>query len=90
MHSENARDTFSGVSLRISTRFWIGQVRHPNVLAFLHSTEVENIDGGVAKPTIYLVTEPVMPLSEKIQELDLQGTQRYSLLLNPMLNVIKS
>lgn len=51
-------------------------VRHPNVLAFLHSTEVENIDGGVAKPTIYLVTEPVMPLSEKIQELDLQGTQR--------------
>ncbi|KAG0591818.1 hypothetical protein KC19_1G204500 [Ceratodon purpureus] len=51
-------------------------VRHPNVLAFLHSTEAETMDGGVLKPTIYLVTEPVVPLAEKIQELDLQGTQR--------------
>jgi len=51
-------------------------VRHPNVLAFLHSTEAESMDGGVAKPTIYLVTEPVMPLADKIRELDLQGTQR--------------
>lgn len=51
-------------------------VRHPNVLVFLHSTEAEAMDGGVMKPTIYLVTEPVMPLAEKIKELDLQGTQR--------------
>lgn len=56
---------------------WIWQVRHPNVLVFLHSTEAEAMDGGVMKPTIYLVTEPVMPLAEKIKELDLQGTQRY-------------
>jgi hypothetical protein len=34
----------------------------------------------VLKPTVYLVTEPVVPLAEKIQELDLQGTQRYTML----------
>ena len=68
-------------------RLWIGQVRHPNVLAFLHSTEAETMDGGVLKPTIYLVTEPVMPLSEKIQELDLQGTQRYTLLLDQKIHL---
>jgi hypothetical protein len=52
-------------------------VRHPNVLVFLHSTEAEMVEGSVVKPTIYLVTEPVMPLADKIKELDLQGTQRY-------------
>lgn len=31
-------------------------LRHPNVLSFLHSTEVEKEDGGVMKPTIYLIT----------------------------------
>ncbi|XP_031485145.1 uncharacterized protein LOC116254141 isoform X1 [Nymphaea colorata] len=51
-------------------------VRHPNILSFLHSTEVEVVDGSVVKPTIYIVTEPVMPLSEKIRELGLEGTQR--------------
>ncbi|KAL9418763.1 hypothetical protein AB3S75_036670 [Citrus x aurantiifolia] len=51
-------------------------VRHPNILAFLHSTEVENIDGTSTKITIYIVTEPVMPLSEKIKELGLEGSQR--------------
>jgi SCY1-like protein 1 len=30
----------------------------------------------VVKPTIYLVTEPVMPLADKIKELHLQVTQR--------------
>jgi SCY1-like protein 1 len=29
------------------------------------------------KHTIYIVTEPVVPLSEKAKELDLHGTQRY-------------
>jgi SCY1-like protein 1 len=52
-------------------------VRHPNVLSFLHSTEVENLEGSVVKPTIYIVTEPVMPLAEKVKELNLDGTQRY-------------
>ncbi|GKU98241.1 hypothetical protein SLEP1_g11270 [Rubroshorea leprosula] len=51
-------------------------VRHPNILSFLHSTEVETLDGSTTKVTIYIVTEPVMPLSEKIKELGLQGTQR--------------
>ncbi|KAJ0102392.1 hypothetical protein Patl1_06776 [Pistacia atlantica] len=51
-------------------------VRHPNILSFLHSTEVENFDGSTNKITIYIVTEPVMPLSEKIKELGLEGSQR--------------
>ncbi|XP_022149845.1 probable inactive serine/threonine-protein kinase scy1 isoform X2 [Momordica charantia] len=51
-------------------------VRHPNILSFLHSTETETIDGSTSKVTIYIVTEPVMPLSEKIKELGLEGTQR--------------
>ncbi|GMH15454.1 hypothetical protein Nepgr_017295 [Nepenthes gracilis] len=51
-------------------------VRHPNILSFLHSTEVETIDGSTARVTIYIVTEPVMPLSEKIKELGLDGRQR--------------
>lgn len=52
------------------------QVRHPNILSFLHSTEVE-ADGSGSKHAIYIVTEPVMPLSEKIKELGLEGAQRY-------------
>lgn len=51
-------------------------VRHPNILSFLHSSEIETFDGGSSKVTIYIVTEPVMPLSDKIQELGLEGTQR--------------
>jgi SCY1-like protein 1 len=46
-------------------------------LSFLHSTEIETFDGGSSKVTIYIVTEPVMPLSDKIKELGLDGTQRY-------------
>ncbi|KAK7278283.1 hypothetical protein RJT34_23309 [Clitoria ternatea] len=51
-------------------------VRHPNILSFLHSTEIETMDGGSPKVTIYIVTEPVMLLSDKIRELGLEGTQR--------------
>ncbi|KAL5195886.1 putative inactive serine/threonine-protein kinase scy1 [Glycine soja] len=51
-------------------------VRHPNILSFLHSTEIETVDAGSPKVTIYMVTEPVMPLSDKIKELGLEGTQR--------------
>nr|VDC80295.1 unnamed protein product [Brassica rapa] len=51
-------------------------VRHPNILSFLHSTEVEIHDGSTSKVTIYIVTEPVMPLSDKIKELGLKSTQR--------------
>jgi SCY1-like protein 1 len=48
------------------------------VLSFLHSAEVEVVEGSTVRPTIYIVTEPVMPLSEKIKELGLEGTQRYA------------
>ncbi|XP_077214839.1 kinase family with ARM repeat domain-containing protein isoform X2 [Tasmannia lanceolata] len=51
-------------------------VRHPNILSFLHSSETEVFDGSTTKVTVYIVTEPVMPLSEKIKELGLEGTQR--------------
>ncbi|KAL3653386.1 hypothetical protein CASFOL_003067 [Castilleja foliolosa] len=51
-------------------------VRHPNILSFLHSTEAETLEGSTAKVTIYIVTEPVMPLFEKIKELGLKGSQR--------------
>ncbi|KAK9124756.1 hypothetical protein Sjap_014358 [Stephania japonica] len=51
-------------------------VRHPNILSFLHSTEAEVFDGTSMKHTIYIVTEPVMPLSEKLKELGLEGSQR--------------
>ncbi|PWA60428.1 protein kinase-like domain, Armadillo-type fold protein [Artemisia annua] len=51
-------------------------VRHPNILSFLHSTEAEINDGSSTKVTIYIVTEPVVPLVEKIKELGLQGTKR--------------
>lgn len=54
------------------------QVRHPNILSFLYSTEVETLDSSsTSRITLYMVTEPVMPLSEKIKELGLEGTQRY-------------
>lgn len=65
----------------ISMLFYAFQVRHPNILSFLHSTEAESFDGPNTKVTIYIVTEPVMPLSEKIKELGLEGTQRYVSLL---------
>ncbi|KAI3904682.1 hypothetical protein MKW98_014862 [Papaver atlanticum] len=39
-------------------------------------TKAEIFDGSTPKHTIYIVTEPVMPLSEKIKELGLEGTQR--------------
>ncbi|CAH9126362.1 unnamed protein product [Cuscuta epithymum] len=51
-------------------------VRHPNILSFIHSTEAEIFDGSTTKVTIYIVTEPVMPLSEKLKELGLVATQR--------------
>ncbi|RZC48803.1 hypothetical protein C5167_017225 [Papaver somniferum] len=49
--------------------------RRPNILSFLHGTEAEIFDGATPKHTTYIVTEPVMALSEKIKELGLEGTQ---------------
>ncbi|KAG2290595.1 hypothetical protein Bca52824_050199 [Brassica carinata] len=38
---------------------------------------LETHDGTSTEVTIYIVTEPVMPLSDKIKELGLKATQRY-------------
>jgi hypothetical protein len=69
--------TFCFLNIVCSVLLWLLQVRHPNILSFLHSTEAEAADGPAMKYTIYIVTEPVMPLSEKLKELNLGGTQRY-------------
>ncbi len=69
--------TFDSLTFSIKLLLLFFQVRHPNILSFLHSTEAETFDGSTTKVTIYIVTEPVMPLSEKIKELGLEGTQRY-------------
>jgi len=47
-------------------------MRHPNILAFKDTVEVEE-RGEVV---VYLVTEPVKPLLHVIEELNLEGTQR--------------
>jgi SCY1-like protein 1 len=49
------------------------QLRHPHLLQFKDSMELEADKGGI---TLYLVTEPVQPLSTLLQELRLAGTQR--------------
>jgi SCY1-like protein 1 len=49
-----------------------GQMRHPNILAFKDTVEVEERGESV----IYLVTEAVKPLLHVISELNLEGTQR--------------
>jgi len=53
------------------------QLRHPHVLQFKDSVEVEGDKGGAV--TLYLVTEPVQPLSTVLQELRLEGSQRCAL-----------
>jgi SCY1-like protein 1 len=48
------------------------QVRHPNILAFKDTLEVEEKHEVV----IYVVTEPVTPLADTLAELDVQGEAR--------------
>ena len=48
------------------------QVRHPNILAFKDTLELEEKHETV----IYVVTEPVTPLEELLAELDVQGEAR--------------
>ena len=50
------------------------QLRHPHVLQFKDSIEVDGDKPGSV--TLYLVTEPVQPLSTVLQELRLDGSQR--------------
>ena len=56
------------------------QLRHPHVLQFKDSIEVEGDKAGAV--TLYLVTEPVQPLSAVLQELRLDGSQRCALHLS--------
>jgi hypothetical protein len=48
------------------------QLRHPNILSYKDSLEVPE-RGGV---TLYLVTEPVKPLSMVLSELSLSGQHK--------------
>ena len=47
-------------------------MRHPNILAFKDTLELEEKHETV----IYVVTEPVTPLEELLAELDVQGEAR--------------
>ncbi len=49
------------------------QLRHPNVLAFKDTAEVEE----KGETVLYLVTEPVKPLADVLEELDMEGSARY-------------
>lgn len=48
------------------------QLRHPNVLAFRDSMEVQEKGATV----VYLVTQPVKPLKLVLEELNLAGQHR--------------
>lgn len=48
-------------------------LRHPNILAFRHSHETTEKGQAV----MYVVTQAVQPLQSVLEELDLQGEQRY-------------
>jgi SCY1-like protein 1 len=48
------------------------QVRHPNVLAFRDTLEVDE-KGAV---TLYVITEPVTPLVDILENLQLKGSSR--------------
>lgn len=51
----------------------ICQLRHPNLLAFKDAAEVEE-KGAIV---VYLVTEPVKPLKNVLDDLSLSGEHRY-------------
>lgn len=48
------------------------QLRHPNILAFKDSAEVQE----KGQTVVYLVTQPVQPLKSVLEELNLQGQHR--------------
>ena len=48
------------------------QVRHPNVLAFKDTLEVEE----KSTTALYVITEPVAPLTEVLQQLDVERPAR--------------
>eukprot|EP00898_Chlorokybus_atmophyticus_P001409 jgi/Chlat1/2269/Chrsp17S02575 len=74
-HATSTTDSRLGATRNGSKR--LRTTRHPNVLSFLNGTEIEGANPqyptGV---TVYIVTEPVVPLAEKLKELQLSGAQR--------------
>jgi len=50
------------------------QLRHPNVLSFKDTAELDERGETI----IYLVTEPVTPLLDVLQTLDMSGPARYA------------
>lgn len=48
------------------------QLRHPNILAYKDSIEL--VEKG--QTTIFLITAPVKPLQQVLEELNLQGQHR--------------
>lgn len=56
----------------IQAEFCRYQVRHPNILTFKDTMELEE----KGETVIYLVTEPVTPLATILTELDIEGPAR--------------
>ena len=56
----------------VITSWCMLQLRHPNILAFKDTAEVEE----KGETVIYLVTEPVKPLADCLDELDMTGSAR--------------
>jgi len=52
------------------------QLRHPNVLEYKDSLEIEAGEKSGGGPVLYIVTEPVAPLNWKLDDLNLQGADR--------------
>jgi len=70
--SIHAQSTFQ--SLITNSVAILLQLRHPNVLSFKDTAEL----GERGETIIYLVTEPVTPLLDVLQTLDMSGSARYA------------
>uniref|UniRef100_A0A7S0RU83 Protein kinase domain-containing protein n=1 Tax=Pyramimonas obovata TaxID=1411642 RepID=A0A7S0RU83_9CHLO len=51
-------------------------LRHPNVVEFKESIEIEQGEKSGEGPVIYIITEPVTPLDERLSSLDLKGNDK--------------
>jgi SCY1-like protein 1 len=65
---------------------YVVQLRHPNILAFKDTTELEERGETV----IYLVTEPVTPLPEVLSSLEMDGPQRSQYVAMGLYHVAKA
>ncbi|CAK0749386.1 hypothetical protein CVIRNUC_001906 [Coccomyxa viridis] len=82
--SENAHDR-KLVAARNGVKR-LRMVRHPNVLAFKDTLEVEE----KGSTSLYVVTEPVEPLTEVLQQLDIQGQAREEYIAMGLFHVAKA